>query len=337
MRQLRIRGKLSSMVALTRYGTDVGSVFDLAGSKENDLTAALGFTLDRCPQLCSAIVNRVAEAANIQPSGDMSLALEVSDSEGRTDLELRLGDSLLIFEAKRGWHLPTREQLAQYTGRIRHGTGRGALVTLSQASPALAAHHLPTEISGVAVVHLPWRAVLEDITTVRPTCRGHQRIWLDELQTYLRGVIRMRSVSDSWTYSVVLNNERPNGSRFTFLEYVTDELTYFHPYGTGGWPTEPPNFLAFRWNGAVRRIHRVEDYDVVPTLLDRYPELPEEELRMRPHAVYKLSARRLPPLEPIPNGATYRAARLWVLLDQLQTADSLAEAIERTRHLTANA
>ena len=33
----------------------------------------------------------------------------------------------------------------------------------------------------------------------------------------LRGVIRMRSVSDSWTYSVVLNSERPNGSRFTFL------------------------------------------------------------------------------------------------------------------------
>ena len=51
---------------------------------------------------------------------------------------------------------------------------------------------------------------------------------------------------------------------------------------------------------------------------------------MRPHAVYKLSARRLPPLEPIPNGATYRAARLWVLLDTAK-ADSLAEAAQKER------
>ncbi|WP_370332220.1 hypothetical protein [Mycolicibacterium hippocampi] len=208
-------------------------------------------------------------------------------------------------------------------------------MTLSQASAALAAYHLPREIDGAPVVHLPWREVLDDIAEVRPACRGRQRIWLDELRKYLKGVIRVRSVADSWTYSVVLNNDRPNGSLFTFLEYVTDELTYFHPYGTGGWPTEPPKFLAFRWNGAVRRIHRVEDYDVFPTLLDKYPELPEEELRMRPHAVYKLSARRLPPLEPIPNGASYRASRLWVLLDHLQTSKTLAEAIERTRQLTA--
>jgi hypothetical protein len=54
----------------------------------------------------------------------------------------------------------------------------------------------------------------------------------------------------------------------------------------------------------------------------------------RPHAVYKLSKRRLPPLEPIANGAQYRAIRLWVLLDQLQTANTLAEAHKRTRELT---
>lgn len=92
--------------------------------------------------------------------------------------------------------------------------------------------------------------------------------------------------------------------------------------------------MAFRWDGAVRRIHRIDEADVVPTLLDRYPDLPATDLTMRPHAVYKLSKRRLPTLEPIPNGASYRAIRLWVLLDQLQTADTLAEAHKRTHAMT---
>jgi len=144
----------------------------------------------------------------------------------------------------------------------------------------------------------------------------------------------MRSVADSWTYCVVLNDVRPTGSPFTFREYVTDDLTYFHPYGIKGWPLEPPNFMAFRWDGAVQRIHRVIKADVVPTLLHHYPDLPTQDERMRPHAVYRLSPDRLPPLEPIPNGAPYRASRLWVLLDQLQVSETLAEALGRTRTLT---
>ena len=43
--------------------------------------------------------------------------------------------------------------------------------------------------------------------------------------------------------------------------------------------------------GAVRRIHRVDSYYVIPTLRDRCPELPKDELRERPHAIYTLSPR----------------------------------------------
>lgn len=145
------------MVALTRHGSDVRSVFDLLGTNENDLTAALGFTLARCPQLCSAIGRRIAQSTPRVPAGDPSLALEVRDDKGRTDLELRVGDTLYVFEAKRGWLLPTHEQLTQYAGRISRGSRAGALVTLSQASQALAAQNLPNEVGGVPVVHLSWR------------------------------------------------------------------------------------------------------------------------------------------------------------------------------------
>ena len=86
-----------------------------------------------------------------------------------------------------------------------------------------------------------------------------------------------------------------------------------------GWPKDHPlNFLAFRWHGAVQRIHRVQA-EVIPTLLDRYPEMRRSPKTVRPHVIYDLGP-RLPPYEPIPNGAPYRASRLWVLLDQRQTA-----------------
>jgi hypothetical protein len=139
-------------------------------------------------------------------------------------------------------------------------------------------------------------------------------------------------VADSWTYCVVLNDERPAGGA-SFKEFVNDQHRYFHPYGMGGWPTEPPNFMAFRWDGFVQRIHRVVDAKVVPHLAERWPYMKTNPDADRPHAVYELGP-RLPPHEPIPSGATYRAARLWVLLDQLQTAPTLAEAIARTRELT---
>jgi hypothetical protein len=323
-----IGGVLSS---LTLHGSDVDSAFDLLGRNENDLTAALGFALSRCPALASALVERVWPGHAAQPT-DTRFALEVRGEVGRTDLEVRLPTGLLILEAKRGWLLPSTSQLTQYVDRVTQ-QGDGALVTLSQASAALAATQLPDAINGVPVVHLPWRDVLADISAAQPNCRGRERFWLDELRKYLKGVIRMRSIADSWTYCVVLNDDRPGGKGApSFKEYVTESLCYFHPYGEGGWPTVPPNFMAFRWDGKVQRIHRVMESEVIPSIRDRFPKHPPGKESDRAHAVYKLGP-RLPPMEPIPSGTTYRAARLWVLLDQLQTAPTLKDAVEVSRTL----
>lgn len=323
------------MGELTRHSSTVSSVFTLMGALENDLTAALGYTLSRSPALRAAVLLRVWPNATLPSTEEVSLALEVSDDDGRTDLEMRLPGALVIFEAKRGWMVPTRAQLARYAGRIAEHPHGGVLVTLSQASHDLAtAYGLPPHIEGVPVVHLPWTEVIDDISTVRRGRRGAERVWLDELHAYLKEVIRMRSPEDCRTYCVVLNNEKPgDGGALTFLQYVTDARCYFHPYGAGNsWPTEPPNFLAFRWGGAVQRIHRVTHAEVIPSLLQRFPDVPVNAVTTSPHAVYDLGP-RIPPFDPIPNGKPYRAARLWVLLDQLQTAPTLSDAIDGTRDL----
>ena len=325
------------MTELTRHSSAVPSVYSLMGTLENDLTAALGYTLTRSPTLRADVLARVWPTVTPPAAGEATLALEVRGSEGRTDLQMHLPGALVIFEAKGGWIVPTARQLAQYAGRItehEHPAG-GVLVTLSQASGDLAtACGLPASIDGIPVVHLPWTEVLDDITAARRTCRGTERVWLDELHAYLKEVIRMRSPKDCTTYCVVLNRAKPgDGGDRTFLEYVTDGHCYFHPYGAGnGWPAEPPNFMAFRWDGHVQRIHRVTHAEVIPSLLQRFPDVPANEVTTTPHAVYTLGP-RIPPFDPIPTGKNYRAARLWVLLDQLQTAPTLADAIDGTRQL----
>jgi len=70
-----------------------------AGRDEVDLTSALGWTLSRSPLLLAALWARLGLPAN---PGEVQLALEVADAEGRTDLELLSTAVTVIIEAKRG-------------------------------------------------------------------------------------------------------------------------------------------------------------------------------------------------------------------------------------------
>lgn len=151
-----------------RHGSDIASVFDLLGRDENDLTSALGFVLANSPRLTRAILNRLGKSLGTRFAGEAEIAMEVRTQEGRTDLEIRVADALLICEAKRDWLLPSVAQLTRYVNRIQL---KGALVTLSQASRELAAYQLPAEIKGVPVVHLPWVDIFDDVAKVRGQCR----------------------------------------------------------------------------------------------------------------------------------------------------------------------
>ena len=317
--------------SLTRYGEEVSSVFDLLGRGENDLTAALAFALASSPGLLALTLQRV-----IQPAGSWTteLRLEKQDELGRRDLEIDTGEHLLIIEAKRGWLLPGEVQLDKYAHRVAK-RGKGVLVSLSSASPQWAQQNLPAAVLGVPVVHFPWDWVRQDVITARSAARGRERVWLDEFHDYLRKAIKMRDPADSWTYCVSVSNGRPgNGGSRTFRNFVTTEGCYFHPYGWGnGWPKTPPNFLAFRWNNQVQQIHRVARAEVIPSLQVRWPDIPEDQDTIRPHALYHLG----PPLPgtPIPSGGHYRAARVWVILDQLLASRTLQGALEQTRLITA--
>jgi hypothetical protein len=72
----------------------------------------------------------------------------------------------------------------------------------------------------------------------------------------------------------------------------------------------------------------------VPDLADpdRQAYVTEIAAMMDDHALYHLG----PPLPgtPIPSGGHYRAARVWVILDQLLASGTLQHALEQTRLIT---
>lgn len=314
--------------SLLRHGRPVTTVFELLGGTENDLTAALGFVLTRSQKFRARLCALLAPGK----TGEAAVALEVRDEAGRTDLELTFDGYTVVIEAKRGWLLPTPKQLARYAPRIS-AVGGGQLVTLSDCSPQWAAHVLPAEVGGVSVTHLPWSVVLTELAAARSSSRGTERLWLEELDSYLRRLVTVaRDPSEAWVYSVSLARRLLPGTDRTLLQFVIENNVYFHPYGPR-WPKRAPIFFGFRWGGKLQRVSRVLHTEVVPRLTDWLPSAEPTEEANRPHAIHELGSPLSVPV--LANGNLGRNdRRLWVLLDRLLESDTLVDAEKQSKALT---
>lgn len=132
----------------------VGTVFDLLGSAENDLTYALGWALAKAAGFARTLMTDVfgqdvgdVVAVNLQRFGP---------DGGFTDVEVIATGGHLIVEAKRDWQVPQRVQLERY--RSRPGGVPAVLLSLSAASRqwALRQDRLPQMLGDVHVDHRSW-------------------------------------------------------------------------------------------------------------------------------------------------------------------------------------
>lgn len=329
------------MATVSRYGREMGSVFDLLGTHEPALTAALGWTIGRSPALMRSILSHLA-LDPMTPFRDVTVQLETADEAGRTDIEIFTPAAHVIIEAKQGWIVPGEVQLGAYAPRLHEASRAGLatrLVTLSDSTADWAAHVLPAEVAGVQVTHWAWDDIRALITANRAQVRGAERIWLDQLEDYMGAATSKRPVTDALAYCVVISNDLFGDA--TFRDYVVNQRVYFHPVVGGGWPTIPPNFLAFRWDGAVRQLNRVVDYEIVAHLSERFPAVKDDHSAGSrppedPHVVYRLGPDIPLPDGGIPSGKqNLRAQRFWVLLDQLLTQPTVIAAREATKALGA--
>lgn len=314
------------MSDFSRYGRDVTSVFGLLGMNEVDLTAALGWVMAQSPAFLDSFLRLLDVHSDVH---QVTVALEVADADGRTDIEL-VGPRLkVVIEAKQGWLVPGEHQLSKYVDRF-NAEDQALLLSLSDSSDRWARDQLPASIRGVPVRHLPWDGIRSIVRQTMRNVRGRERVWLEELERYMGAATSRRPVDDQWVYCVVLSDAKLGGS--SFKDYVTRQRVYFHPYGgRNGWPKRPPNLLCFRWGGVIRQVNRVASVEVVACLQDRFSSVGLDEAD-GPHIVYSLG-----PDIPIPHISTqrtYATGRVWCLLDQLLTQPTLADAVRSSDALT---
>ena len=165
---------------LTMRGENPTNVFRLLGADENSATFALGWTLDRSPNLLARVVATIFGSA--LNSTNSVLALQRSGTDrGYTDMEIQSGRAFhAVLEAKRDWELPSEVQLKRYAPRLAAARARHRrLVTVSAADADFAARRLPKRIGGARLVHLSWGDLTRlSRAALAETRKADERFWL---------------------------------------------------------------------------------------------------------------------------------------------------------------
>jgi hypothetical protein len=318
---------------LTLHGQDVESVFQLLGVRENDITFSLGWCLTRSPALLHALVEHVL--GRPYDCSEASIRLQEYESGGGvTDIEVEVPDSFfIIFEAKRGWTLPTVHQIARYQAKPSLANSKAPtklVVVLSECSDTYAREALRVAGAPPSIGLCSWRRIAEFCSQFSGNASGERHI-LRELRTYLTRIIPMRRIDSNIAYVVSLSTNTEEHWSISWSDIVAKKLLYFHPLGSN-WPKDPPNYLGFRHHGRLQSIHFVERYEVITAYHPFIPEIPAEAGpgTGNPHFLYRLG-RPFAPSHEVRTGNLFRSQRVWCMLDTLLTAQTISEARDLTQ------
>jgi hypothetical protein len=318
-------------VDLRLHGRPIGTVFDLLGHKENDITYSVGWALSQSSDLSTVFIEDLLPNAN-EPSVDVVLLQEGVPGAGFTDIELKINESdfHIVIEAKRGYDLPGLEQLAKYATRTEEPPT--ILVVMAEASPDFVDGKLPIAVEGVDVIYRSWRWLDELTATAIARSKNHaEKRLLRDLSRYLRGLMTMQNVSSNLVYVVSLGGEIED-SGISFRDVVVKHDTYFCPVGggPGRWPKEPPNYLGFRFDGQLQEIRHVDSYRIVADDHAGFEPLKGKvSWDHERHWLFQLGPAIVPP-RPVTNGKLWPTHRGWIAIDLLLTCESVAEARDKT-------
>lgn len=321
------------MTELLLHGRLVRTLFDLLGAREDDITYSLGWALSQSDDLVYALLHEFFD----QEVGELlGVRLQTSlPGAGRTDIEIEAEGAHLIIEAKRGWEVEDASKLATYATRFEGDAVRQkAIAVISQASADWASPRLPKVIVDIPVGFAPWRTVAHLVEAVAAHSHSHaEKRLLRELHRYLKGVMAMRDVESNLAYVVSLGTDPVIDDGTSYADVVVKHNSYFHPVGggPGGWPSTPPNYMAFRFDGRLQQIRHVDDYEVHDEPWNLiHPPFAEAAWKAEPHFWYRLG----PPITPahtVRTGASIRRAlRVWAAIDLLLTCETISEARDKT-------
>lgn len=315
---------------LFRNGRPVPTVFDLFGSNENGMTAAMAFVLASSPVFTERIATAIqGHRPPRNQEGEVRIQT-VSKSLGITDIELIYGtDFFAIIEAKRGANLPSDEQLKRYASIARRQPAKSRyLVTMSSVTDDFAKTRFPDgTLGGIPLKHLSWRIIRK---LARMSIKGEtnaNKQLLTRFAEYLGEILEMETIYSNRVYVVSLGKDIPDGWNMSWIDIVEKRSRYFYPI-RGGWPDPPPNYMGFRFNAKLQYIRWVKSYCTVTNPCKVIPGAPDEE--WPPHYCLTLGKPIIPATTVGVGPRIVRAARCWCMLDTLLTSATVSEALTLT-------
>lgn len=314
------------MADLILHGREVGTVFGLLGSKENAITYSFGWAISRSDAFLRRFLRAILPG-RVGAAKAVYLQEHATDG-GFTDIEVVTEGAHVIVEAKRGWNLPSKAQLAKYARRLSDRRGTKRLVVLSECTRDYAIDAgLPRTVNRVPVTYVPWDKVygLAASTCVR---KRAERFVLSEFRTYLEAVMDVQKQESNLVYVVALSKEKRPWCSIYPIDWVEKKRRYFHPYNWGGWPLYSPNYLGFRYGGRLQRIHHVEKCEVVENLFGHFREVTKS--KPGPFFLYRLGSPIIPAHE-VKTGQLFRSQRVWAALDLLLTCKTISRARDLTK------
>lgn len=286
------------------------------------MTYGLGYVLSRSPTLVRCTLDQFGHR-NVDPQlCKVLLQRHESRDKGFSDIEIWYREKrLLIIEAKKGWILPSQGQLGKYKSRFRENDFTPSIGVLSECSVEYAKRHLDRQypyVSWKALYTLLQKAYKEAKSTIE---KNH----LQEYSTYLSKLTSMDREQSNLTYCVSLSRTKVPNSEVSFLDVVYKYNCYFYPYSSkSGWPLEAPNYIAFRFDGRLQSIHKVEAFTVNDNLHQSMPEV-FSDTSPDVHFFLQLGP-AIKPGKVVKNGSIWPNGRYWCMIDTLLTCNTVEEA-----------
>lgn len=316
------------MADLFIYSNKIDSIFELLGEKENDISSSIGWAFANSSVFLKNFLKKAIGYTEDIDHEMININLQKYEKgKGFTDFEILLpGEFHLIIEAKRGWFFPTEEQMLKYASRKEFSESpvdTKKIIVLTECSQEYTnAYFTVQDIAGVEVITISWKDIYLISKETKKCTHAEKRLHY-QLSKYLEKVMTMQNKDSNLVYVVVLGTGNPDGWDLGWREIVNDRKKYFHPMGKN-WPTQPPNYIAFRYDGVLQSIHHIEQYEVIKNPKTIFPEAPDEEWDP-PHFLYHLGP-SFKPNHEVRNGKIYPNGRYWCMLDTLLTSETISEA-----------
>ncbi len=323
------------MPKLLIYKKEVKSIFELLGDKENHISFSVGWAFSNCREFLQNFLLQIKAPTDFDLSKVKILLQRYEHAHGFTDFEiLQEGKFHIIIEAKRGWSFPTRKQLEKYAKRktFRQSSAPDKrIIIFNESTPDFTKAHFKIDaIASVPVEVLSWKRIRKIAAQSLKLGRDSENRLLRELNHYLEGISTMQKMDSNWVYVVSLGFGNPAGWKISWRDIVNKKRRYFHPVGggKGGWPQEPPNYVAFRYDGRLQSIHHVDDYKVFTNPRKHFKEAPAVD--WEECYLYDLGPAIKPEHEVRAGKKIVRSMRVWAMLDLLLTCRTIQEARDKS-------